>query len=814
MFASGIPAPAVYRSSMPETGASDQELFASGQVAGESLADRLRGGPLPPREVLRCAIEIGALLARAHARGRIHGRLSPHAVLFTAEGIRLIEPETGDPRAAPYRAPEQVRGSLPDERGDVFAFGAILHEMLSGQPPFPGEGAQLDREILEGAPPLLPAHGPEQAALAAVSRACLAKDAGLRRQRIHNAVIELKLAGRTLPRLARSRPRAVAPVIPPPVPHPAAPARQPASLRLVWISIGLVALVAAGALAAAFLFRPPPGQPTLKFTVLPPEHTRFPATPAISPDGRYLAFSALDDRGRRALWLRSLDTLHAAMLAGTDDAFAPFWSPDSQTIAFFSGSVLKRVGIRGGAPQPICAASALPAGGAWAPGGTILFAPGPDLPLFRVAASGGNPQPVTRTNLSGNRVSEMWPQFLPDGRHFLFFRQTGRAETSGIFAGELGSPETRRLLSSEASALYAAAPGQPGLLLFLRGRNLMAQPFDAAALQFQGEPALVAEDVGIVRSLALAPVSVSRNGILAYENVGLPTRRLMWFDRSGSRIGIAGEPGEYGMPRISPDGKRVVVARRAAGSDGGLRLIEETGAGSSIPAAGDHAESPVWSPDGSRVVYFNDVPRGRGIFICRIQGEVPALLFPDPLPLAPTDWSRDWRYLLFGVVASDGGSRVDALRFPDRQTVPALRSAHSEGYAALAPDEKWVAYQSDQSGQTEVYITRFPPDAGGGPAPKQVSRGGGGLPRWRADGAELYYITANGRLMALSVRADSSDLATGSPSLLFAARAVPHVWNFYDAAPDGQRFLVNLPLEWPAEAPITIETNWNQRRPN
>ncbi|HJT86583.1 MAG TPA: hypothetical protein VJ732_01980 [Bryobacteraceae bacterium] len=798
---------------MPETGASDQELFASGQVAGESLADRLRGGPLPPHEALRYAIEIGALLARAHTRGRIHGRLSPQAVLFTAEGIRLREPETGDRRAAPYRAPEQVRGSLPDERSDVFAFGAILHEMLSGQPPFPGEGAQLDREILEGAPPLLPAHGPEQAALAAVSRACLAKDAGLRRQRIRNAVIELKLAGRTLPRLARSRPRAVAPVIPP-VLQAAVPARQPASLRLVWISIGLVALVAAAALAAAFLFRPPPGQPALKLTVLPPEHTRFPATPAISPDGRYLAFSAMDDRGKRALWLRSLDTLHAAMLAGTDDAFAPFWSPDSQTIAFFSGSALKRIGIRGGAPQTICATSALPAGGAWAPGGTILFAPGPDLPLFRVAASGGNPEPVTRTNLSGSRVSEMWPQFLPDGRHFLFFRQTGREETSGVFVGDLGSPETRRLLASEASALYAAAPGQPGSLLFLRGRNLMAQPFDAAALQLQGDPALVAEDVGIVRSLALAPLSVSRNGILAYERLGAPTRRLVWFDRSGSQMGTAGEPGEYGMPRISPDGKRVVVARRAAEGDAGLRLIEETGAGSSIPAAGDHAESPVWSPDGSRVVYFNDVPGARGIFICRIQGEVPALLFQDPLPLTPTDWSRDWRYLLFGVAASDGNSQVDALRFPDRQTVPVLRSAHSEGYAALAPDEKWVAYQSDESGQREVYITRFPQAPGAGPVATQVSRGGGGLPRWRADEGELYYMTANGGLMALSVRADSSDLAIGPPRLLFATRAVPLVWNFYDASPDGRRFLVNLPLEWPAEAPITVETDWNPRRPN
>ena len=832
---------------MTEVGQGEVGFTGDEPVSGELLAERLAQGPLPPEEALRYAIEIGAALNRAHLRGLVHSGLSPFSVVIASTGARVLQPLAEfDDRAAPYRSPEQVRGEPPDWRSDVFAYGALLYEMASGRRAFPGEGAELNDAILEQGAAGLMAKSPIHAAMEGVIAGCLEKDPSRRRQRIQNAVIELKLAGRPLQRMAEARnqpPRrpvemgtAAAParecIAWPAAPAPAgAPkvARRPAyvipeppvpmdALRRRFWAIGAALItVAVLSIVAVLYFHQRPAAPVLRFAVAPPEHTSYPGTLSVSPDGRFLTFSALGPEGKRMLWLRPLDAPHANVIPGTEGGFAPFWSPDSNYIAFFANQSLKKVRTSGGAPEIVCGAEAMPGGGAWNRNGVILFAPSLADGLYRVSENGGKPQLVLKLDSSKYERSYLWPQFLPDDKHFVFFVQTDLANTTGVYAGELDPPEHHRLFNAETNAVYSGAAAgdssKSGYLLFIRDRHLMEQSFDISNLAMGGDPFTLADDIDAVRSMALAPISVSGNGILVYQSVGKPTRQMVWLDRGGKQVGQVAEPGDYGPPRISPDGHRAAVAKLGPdGVNADLWILDAAGDATQFTSTPKHEGSPVWSPDGSKIAFFSNPEGVYDIYVKPVNGEGRAELFyKSTLPKYPTDWSRDGRYILFGVISPGTKSDVWAITTADRKASPILNTIYSEGFAALSPDGKWLAFQSDQSGRDEVYVQPFEGATAGAKKRWLVSSGGGGLPRWRGDGSEIFYMTSGGRMMVVGLHPSGGDFQFEPAHMLFQTRSIPDSWNLYDVSSDGQRFLLNLPLEWSSAAPITVVTNWTEK---
>jgi Tol biopolymer transport system component len=784
---------------------------------------------------------VGAALHKVHARGLVHGALSPHAIVLGSRGAYILQPSASFADRAPYRAPEQIRGEEPDVRSDVFAYGALLYEIACGQRAFPGAGAELNQRILNQEPP--PAGSVVSQAMEDVIAGCLEKDPSQRRQRVQNAVIELKLAGRSVSRGGTSSRRM--PRNPAPAPGPAAmsgPAprrpepltvtaaarvapyaaqgaemmRDPRFGRRQWVIGGALLALAAASLAAVLFLQRKPAPPVLKFAVNQPENTSFPSMPAVSPDGRYLTFSAVGPEGKRMLWLRPLDALHATVILGSEGASAPFWSPDSQSIAFFGGKYLKKVRISGGAPEDICQAEASPGGGAWSREGVVLFAPSLSDGLYRVPASGGKPQPVLKLDDAKSERADLWPQFLPDDKHFVFYQQTDLAETSGVYLGSIDQPGYRRLFTSQTNAVYsAAAPDTPkvGYLLYINERNLMALGFNAGRLEAGDAPITLANDIGAVRSLALAPSSVSTTGVLVFQGVGLPTRQMVWMDRGGRQLAVSGTPGVWGPPRISPDGERAVVAK--VGPDGrsaNLWLLDSGGPAEQMTDGPVHVGSPVWSPDGRRIAHFARQGNAYDIFVRPAQvGSKAEVLLKGTDQKFPTDWSHDGKYILFSVEGA--GTRWDlwGLSMADHRAAPILDTIYEENYATISPDGRWLAYQSSQSGRDEVYLQPFD-GLGRGTRRRWTVSKGGGLPRWRADSAELFYMTIDGHAVSVPVRqGNGGGVEFGTPQVLFQSRPLPNSWNLWDVAPDGQRFLINAPLEWTSAAPITVITNWTEK---
>ncbi len=539
--------------------------------------------------------------------------------------------------------------------------------------------------------------------------------------------------------------------------------------------------------------------------------------PSVSPDGRYLTFSAVGPEGKRMLWLRPLDALHATIIQGSEGASAPFWSPDSQMIAFFGGKNLNKVRITGGAPEVVCQAEASPGGGAWNTDGTILFSPSLSDGFYRVPATGGKPQPVIKLDETKGERGDLWPQFLPDGKHFVFYQQNDSAESSGVYVGSLESPSYRRLFESQTNAVFSASdPNSPknGYLLYIHDRNLTALQFNSGTQAIAGDPITLATDIGAVRSLALAPISVSATGVLVYQGVGQPTRQMVWMDRGGKQIALTGEPGEWGPVRISPDGNRATAAKLGHdGRNAHLWLLDISGASEPIsPETGTHEGSPVWSPDGAHLAYFSKQGEIYDIYsrsaMPNSRGE---LLLKSDSAKYPTDWSHDGKYLIFSQAGQ--GTRLDVwgLSVGDHRAAAIVDTVYAEGFGAISPDGKWLAYQSDQSGRNEVYVQQFDGLSNGTKRRWMVSKSGG-LPRWRGDSSELFYMTPDGRMMSVAIRlSNDGGVESAPPQPLFQTRPIPKTWNLYDVAPDGQRFLLNLPLEWTSAAPITVITNWTEK---
>jgi Tol biopolymer transport system component len=522
----------------------------------------------------------------------------------------------------------------------------------------------------------------------------------------------------------------------------------------------------------------------------------------ISPDGRFVAFVALGPSGvKTVLYLRRLNSTESQPIAGTENAFAPFWSSDSRYIGFFADQKVKKVNVAGGAPQVLCATTSF-ANGTWNQDGVILFSDGSV--IRRVSADGGEAAPVTKLDASPQDASHRWPSFLPDGRHFTYsILDLKQPEKHAIVAGSLDSSETIRLIDSESMAAYAP----PGFLIFQRSGTLLAQPFDATRLRVTGDPILLAEGIAHVPRSGRAAFDVSQTGVLVYRT-GQATAgasALSWFDRQGKPLGIVGEPGVYHQVRLSPDETRVAVARVDSTSSTWdiwtLDLSDNILTRLSFDP--EHEQNPLWSHDGRSVAYVSQRMAKFDFFQKAVGGTTESILFESAEhPKYLDDLSPDGRFLLYNTTTILYAVPLDG----DRQPVVLDQTPFKKGEARFSPDGKWVAYESNESGATELYVASFPKFDNR----RQLTAHGGRSPRWRANGREVFYLTPDGRLMAVDVKT--------SPSITFG---VPHVlfqtplgnayspFDLYAVTRDGQRFLFPVAQRENAlPRPITVVLNW------
>ena len=593
---------------------------------------------------------------------------------------------------------------------------------------------------------------------------------------------------------------------------------EPQGRRWPAASIALAiaaAVVTSGALAAVTYRRAAPtdsGSVRVPFPVPHPLVLAEAATGgdfSISPDGRRLAFVvAAADRTRR-LWIRPLDSLVATPLAETEGAANPFWSPDGAFVAFFAQRALKKIPSAGG-PVQILADAVLPRGGTWSTEGVILFAVNAGEQLFRVPSAGGA---ATRVDLNHVNSEIHWPDFLPDGRHFIYH---GRRQKPGIYLGTLDSPETRLLAADYISAEYAS-----GHLLLLTGGTrsqtsgtLMAQAFDADSLRVVGDAAPLADSVAIRPQFAHGVFSTSETGTVMYGTNRHQVTRLVWLDRDGRMVGTATGPGRYERAALSPDERTVAVELidpHIETQD--IWLVDASREVMSRFTSEPSAERmPLWSPDGTRIVFSS--PRdGRPprLFEKATNGATERPFFESDLILQPTDWSRDGRFIVYG--RRDSTTQWDIWVVPanagvaERKAAVYLQTPFNEHLGHLSPDGRWMAYGSDESGRWEVYVGEFP--AGGR---WQVSAGGGVEPRWRADGKELFYVSPNGTLMSVALRFKQQSVLPVAPRPLFTARfgefGAEIFRPVYAPSHDGQKFLANVVIEETSASPVTMILNW------
>ena len=779
-------------------------------LEGQTLAERLEKGALPIDQVLKIGIEIADALDKAHRNGIVHRDLKPGNIMLTksgaklmdfglakpAQGIFAVSDSVGTPTLSnqltekgtilgtfQYMAPEQLEGKDADARSDIFAFGAVLYEMAVGKPAFNGKSpASIVAAILASEPTpirvLQPTSPPE---LDRVISTALAKNPDERWQSAHDISVTLDLI--TTTRV-----------------QPAGKSRN--ALRMV-TGLLAVALVCLGAFLIAHKSNPSPA--LLRLTITPPPNANFSSSEgvlAISPNGRQVAFTAVDQSGQHFLWVRPLDSLEARALPGTNDADTPFWSPDSKLVGFFAHSKLKKVDLAGGQPEVICDAGADPGGATWNRDGVIVFAPNFEGVLYRVPASGGQPLPVTEAYKSHDEANHIWPEFLPDGRHFLFL-VFGR-DDQGIHLGSLNSKEHHLVLHESSSVAYV----DPGYLLFGRNGVLMAQRFDAKRVQTLGEPIRIVDTLEAASGYGYS-FSVSTNGVLVYwTGKRFSPTQLMWYRRNGTRLGPLGPVGPFRQPRISPDGRAVAVNRLESETDFSVWLIDSRGVPTRV-TFGDYDLSPIWAPNGGSLIFSS--PRDGlppNLFQKTLAGgSEERRLMHSVIDSIATDWSRDGRYVVYQ--ANELGSNWNIWTMPlvgDQAPQPVLRTQFNETDPRISPDGRWLAYVSDESGKWEVYAQRFLAPGG----KWQISSMGGSQPQWSHDGKELFYVASDQKLMAVPVHAGQS-LDPGTPQPLFQLHAAnDFLGSSFDVTSDGQRFLVSTLVRDEVSQPLTVVINWTE----
>ena len=849
------------RSRLPSLRVERESASAEREGAGVGSPRPLRkdGEALPVRKAVEYAVQIAHGLAAAHEKGIVHRDLKPENIFVTSDGrVKILdfglakltqaEPALADASALPttppdtlpgvvlgtigYMSPEQVRGLTADHRADIFAFGAVLYEMLSGRRAFRGETTiEAMTAILRDDPPDLPAaerHIPPL--LERIVDRCLEKNPSSRFKSADDLAFALEALSSQSERSEVSAAVATIPV-------------RRSVRRWVWTfaAASAISFTALAVGSVLYLRHAPADTRSYRSSILPSPGvslTKF-LTPnarfALSPDGRRLAFVGAETGGVTRLWVQSLDGLAGQPLAGTEGAVMPFWSPDSRFIGFLAGGKVKRIDATGGPPLTLADANPNP-GATWNRDGTILFASfGPGNPIRRVSASGGAPSPATTLDADTGETQHWFPFFLPDGRHFLYLavgsKTAGPTSSNGIYATALDSNERKLLVPGGSSAMYAE-----GYLLFLREQTLMAQPFDVERLELTGNAGPIAERVTIGGATGMAGgFSVSETGVLAYQTgsvevggaAGLLTQ-LAWFDRSGKQIGVLGDQARSGDLELAPDGRRLAVSLFDRARRGRDIWLFDIARGLRTRFTFDPADelAPVWSPDGRRVV-FNARRKGHLDLYQKASSGAGAEeeLLADGLDKTPLGWSPDGRFILFVAVAPKTGLDLWVLPlFGGRKPFPFLQTPFNEVPGRFSPDGRWIAYASNESGRNEVYVAPFPglggtPSAAaalGTPGGKwQVSTAGGNWPRWRRDGKEIFYLAPDNlapdnKLMAAAASGQGSAFEVGAVRPLFETRAIANANQRYpyDVSADGQRFLVNTLAEETTSAPITLVVNW------
>ena len=577
--------------------------------------------------------------------------------------------------------------------------------------------------------------------------------------------------------------------------------------RLGWI-VAVMLLFMALALVVPYVLRAPEEVETVRFYVDSPQGTRIasgPAAPnvAVSPDGRLLAFATVDSAGQRQLWVHPLDSLEARVLPGTEGALHPFWSPDSHFIGFFAQGELKKVEVSGGPPHRLCNQSGQ--GGTWSRDGVIVFSSQGG--LYRVSAAGGDATSVTTLDPSGEQTSHIWPHFLPDDRHFLYLAMSAQSELRGVYVGSLDSNETERLLDTEVRAIYAP----PGYLLFLRGGTLMAQRFDATSLRLMGEPVRISGTPAYNPTNGRTTFSASETGVLVYRAGtagGVETTQPTWFDREGKSLGSVGEPGIYRGFWPSQDEERILLAQRDFQTGLGDIWLVDSSRNTSSRFTFDSSDDldPLWSPDGSKIVFSSDRSGHRDLYQKTASGTgEDYLLLESDQDKTPTDWSADGQFIVYESIDPKTGEDLWVLPLSgDQEPISFLNSEFRERHGQLSPDGRWMAYTSNESGRTEVYVRAFP-DAD---RKSQISTNGGSLPKWHSDGKELFYLAVDKKLMVVDVDTQST-FEAGVPRPLFQANLsnVP-LRNHFAVSADGQRFLMLTLSDQGTASQITVVTNW------
>ena len=810
--------------------ADDQLFIAMEFIEGKSLAEivggasRSAGMPLPLDDAIDYATQIAAGLQAAHEKGIIHRDIKSANIMVTDKGVvkimdfglaksgnrSMMTKEGTTLGTAAYMSPEQTRGEIVDRRSDIWSLGVVLYEMISGQLPFRGEYEQaMIYSILNEEPePLTALRSGLPIVLDAIIAKTLAKDPAIRYQNMEELPADLKAI--RLASVSRSR------ISGQTIPLGAAPKISASRTRLPWIVAAIGSLLALAALTLLYLrWSPVQAVAIRSFIPLPEKSTftnQFGKDLALSPDGLKLAFTATDSSGRTRLWVRPLDTLSAHALAGTEGANDPFWSPDNRYIGFFANNKLKKIDVAGGLTHTICDAPDA-RGGTWSNNDMILFAPISSGPLYLVPAAGGAATSVTKLDTVRKEVAHLWPHFLPDGKHFLYFVPSLAADASdAIFVASLDLKVNRRLLYTSSNVAYAS-----GYLLFHRMGTLMAQRFDPSALEIEGDPIAVADQLHYDLTLNyLASFAVSENGLLAYRPaVEQAGSKLLIFDRDSRQIGSVGELDNYMGIRLSPDGREVAAEILDAQSRQlDLWLFElASGKKTRFTFAPASDRFPVWSPDGKRLVFHSRRKVVLDIYQKAASGAGSAeLLFESAKNKQPFDWSGDGRFITY-CTYDDPKTRIDVWVLPlfgDRKPIPFLNTESNELYPYFSPDGRWIAYASDESKQLEVYVRQFFPTGAAQQSRDgkwQISIDGGTRPRWRRDGKELFYLSNDNKIMAVPIKTTASTIEIGTARPLFQTHPAT-VANNYDVSGDGQRFIVNSVLESQTPSTIILVVNW------
>ncbi|MBI1790946.1 MAG: protein kinase [Acidobacteria bacterium] len=787
-------------------------------LEGETLAARLAKGPLTVEQALQYGIQIAGALAAAHRSGISHRDLKPGNVMLTRTGAKLLDfglakwraPGAGQSGTGAsmlptisqgltkigtilgtfqYMAPEQLEGKETDARADLFAFGSVLYEMVTGRKAFEGQNqASLISAIMTSDPPPISSlQALTPPALDRIVKKCLVKDPDGRWQSAQDLADEIQWIAAGASAIAAGQPG-----------EPAAGRSGRKRERLAWAGACLLLLAVTIQMAVVhYRSRPQPVQTTRSSLPPPPNSSFVPYNFAVSPDGARLAFVAVGPDGKSTLWVRAFSAPAAQQITGAEGAAIPFWSPDSHRVGFFADGKLETVDVAGGAARILCDAP-IGRGGTWNRDATIVFSTGPlPGPLYRISATGGVPAPVTKRPQARTQ-GHFWPAFLPDGKHFLYFANWSSPTDTlgdGIYQGSLDSLEGKRI-SAELRGNVTFASGH---LLYVRDRSLLAQPFDLDRLETTGPAApIIDQELDKDTAFLQSGYSVSENGVLVFQSVAETPSRLVWFDSSGKELGQLSEA-SYKDPGLSPDGRFLAVSSDDERNGKRFIRIHDLRRGVSTRLTqGGNDEFPVWSRDGRRITYLTGATSGGAISINEIpaDGSGSAQVLVKGAMMIPNGWSPDG-HLVFMDMAN-GLPHLAVYSATDRQSRALTAGPAAE--AQFSPDGKWIAYWAPPT--FDIFVQPFP-----GPGGRlQISRAGGNQVRWSRDGTRIFYIQPDKKLMEVSF--DPQKGSAGAPRVLFQTRIIaPSFVLFqFDVAPDG-RFLIN---SFPSNnsSPLTLLTGW------